>query len=95
MSEKIIFQEGREEWLVGDSSLLFIAAKGDEIISCILPFKTVMDSYSGDMYFNAKDRQQSCKDIYKKHRDSIHGRCREMIEDGQVDRNGQLIIASI
>lgn len=36
MSEKIIFPEGREEWLVGDSSLLFIAAKGDEVIHCIL-----------------------------------------------------------
>jgi len=94
MTDSIVFSNGLEIWDANRTSLLFLAARGKQSIRCVLPFLTIMDSYSDDRDYNQHDQKTTAEKIYAHHRDQIHDTCRQMIEDGLV-RDGELVIKSL
>jgi hypothetical protein len=94
MAESIVFPEGHQTWDVDRTSLSFRAVHGNQEIRCVLPFVTLMDSYTTDPDYDRLNQQISTERIYARHRDQIHDTCRQMIEGGFV-RDGELVINSL
>lgn len=92
--ESVSFLDG-QRWDLDRTSLLFVAKVGSKSILCVLPFVALMDGYSGDACFQTRDRRKATEDIYARHQEAIHAECRELIQAGHVDCNGELVIRSL